>query len=142
VHVSAWRSDFDVVQILLNANADINARNSIGQTPLIKFGLYLAQVCSKRVERFEVHPRQRAIQMLIEGGADLNAVDKFGKTALHTAAMARKYGPRPLIWDVMKLLLDAGVEHQADAKGVTPMKILMDIEAEELILPLTEYLKG
>lgn len=140
MHIAAWRSDVDVVRVLLNASAEINARNSKGQTPLIKFALYLAQVCSTPVHGPEIHPRQRVIQMLIDGGADVNAVDKQGGTALHAAATTRKYGPRPLILDVMKLLVDAGAEVGAtDAEGATALDILVGLQAQELIEPFVQY---
>jgi ankyrin repeat protein len=73
LHRAAYLGLTDKVRLLLKNKADVSRRAQRGETPL----LYAA--------RPEGHPE--TVQALIEGGADVNAADNFGITALQGAAM-------------------------------------------------------
>ena len=85
--ISASRSkNPDLIHILLNAGADVNAKSKSGNTALM-----MAARCGC----------VDVVKLLLEAGADVNAKDDKGGTALMDAAWSS--GP-----DVVKLLLDAG----------------------------------
>ena len=71
LHCATWKGQQAVVALLLEAGADVNARNENehwGTTPL----------------HAAAHANQAAIaQLLIDKGADLNAKDLEGRTPMH-----------------------------------------------------------
>lgn len=71
LHCATWKGHQEIVALLLEAGADVNAQNSNepwGTTPL----------------HAAAHANQAAIaQLLIEHGADVNAWDMNGKSPLH-----------------------------------------------------------
>jgi ankyrin repeat protein len=74
LHWAAWKGHAEIVQILLDAGADMQAKNENGHwgnTPL----------------HAAAHGNQAAAaRVLIASGADVNAKDSFGQTPLaHTA---------------------------------------------------------
>ena len=62
------------IDLLLKAGADVNVRNSIGETPL-----FLAS-------RNRYSSSEHALRLLINAGADVNAIDRDRNTVLHFAA--------------------------------------------------------
>lgn len=89
LHCATWKGQTEVVALLLEAGADVNAHNSNehwGTTPL----------------HAAAHSNQAAIaQMLIDHGADLNAKDMTGQPPMHhttfhkakaVAKVLEKYG--------------------------------------------------
>src|ERR1700736_5616655 len=71
LHCATWKGHPEIVALLLEAGADVNAKNSNehwGTTPL----------------HAAAHANQAAIaQMLIDHGADVNAKDMTGQTPMH-----------------------------------------------------------
>ena len=71
LHCAVWKGHKEVVKLLLEARADVNAQNTNdhwGTTPL----------------HAAAHANQAVIaELLIEHGADLNALDLNGKTPMH-----------------------------------------------------------
>ena len=75
----------EIVQLLLEKGADVNARNTAGWTPL----LHAAQFSSSEI-----------VELLIEKGADVNARGTLGMTPLSVCSHDA----------VKQLLIDAGAK--------------------------------
>lgn len=97
---TAWeravtRGDVEGVQELLQAGADLNARNRYGQTALM----------------LAAHRGHRAIvQLLLERGPDLNVTAKYGLSALMLAVIAGHV-------DIARLLARAGADLSLRGSG-------------------------
>ena len=79
----------EIIKLLLNAGADVNARNEDLMTPL------MASVSNKNAE---------VVSLMIKAGADINAQDKYEDSALHYASVD---AVNPTVIDV---LLNAGAD--------------------------------
>jgi len=88
--------------MLIKAGADVNHKNRLGETPLMKAaGKGREDICA----------------ILIAAGADINHADRMGSTALHAAA---KYG----YWKVVALLLKKGAKPNVkNRRGATPLSL-------------------
>lgn len=99
--------DAEKAKLLLDAGADVNEKMSDGSNPLIyttsRSFLFVKEADEKRTRIPSL------VQVLLEGGADVNAVDKNGETALMGEMHHRRAG-------VIKLLLDAGANVNAKNK--------------------------
>jgi hypothetical protein len=60
-----------VVELLINAGAHLGARNSEGRTPLVKFALYMDNMCKIATS----DPRLEVLKMVLERDDDIHAVD-------------------------------------------------------------------
>jgi ankyrin repeat protein len=91
----------EIIKILLETGADINARNPLWtSTPL------MAAASGGHA---------KAVQFLIDYGADLEAKDSLGRTCLFTAVEFRYR-------EIVQVLLDAGANaNVSDDWGVTPI---------------------
>jgi ankyrin repeat protein len=88
------------VKALLEAGADVNATDELGECPL-----HIAAV----------RGYLQAVSMLIDKGADVNAGDVRGLTPLHAAAWSGNN-------EIVALLIDKGADINArDEDGVTPL---------------------
>ena len=79
--------EYQIVKLLLDAGADIDIRDGLGNTPLTK-------ACEKGYID--------AVKLLIEYGADVNYADKKGKKPLYYAINISKKN------EIIKLLVDEG----------------------------------
>lgn len=74
-----------------------------------------------------VHGAEYAIPMLLQQGADVNAIDDQGRTPLHLAA---EYGSR----EAVRLLLSHGATITSDNNGSTPLHKAGSVETAVLLL--------
>jgi len=82
-----------IVSLLIDAGADVNARDAQDDTPLI----WLAEVPNEPPDQIEI------AKLLLDAGADVNARGDYNRTALSVAKQTKK----TLLADV---LLDAGAD--------------------------------
>jgi ankyrin repeat protein len=91
----------EIVRLLIEAGASVNARNASDETPL-------HQAAGRRCSEY--------VALLLESGADPNARDRFGQTPLFLSD-----ADQPTI----RLLLAAGADVNArDADGQTPLLVI------------------
>jgi uncharacterized protein len=113
---AADRSDVPLMRLLVELGADPLLPNANNTTPLmVAAGLETTEPLEEAGEEPEA---VEAVQMLLDLGADVNAVDNNGDTAMHGAA----YNNYPL---VVKLLADNGADPQVwsrpNKQGITPL---------------------
>lgn len=101
--LAADRSDVTLMRLLLELGADPLLPNDNNTTPLMAAaGLGTTEPLEEAGEEPEA---LEAVKMLLDLGADINAVDNDGDTAMHGAA----YGAYPT---VVKLLAERGADPQ------------------------------
>jgi uncharacterized protein len=115
---AADRSDVPLMRLLLELGADPLLPNFTRTTPLMAAaGLGTTEPLEEAGEEAEA---VEAVKMILDLGADINAVDDNGDTAMHGAA----YGNYPL---VVQLLADRGADPQVwkerNKFGRTPLFI-------------------
>jgi ankyrin repeat protein len=102
LHLAAAFADRETVLLLLDAGADVG---QFSQTPMRNQALHAVLALSKNVE---------TARLLIDHGADVNAVQTAGYHPLHQAAVAGRE-------DLVRLLLEAGADRTARCdRGKTP----------------------
>ena len=115
----------DVLNVLIKYGADVNAKDDSGNTPLlwtswwtVCFGIHPSQIRALSPEDNPLPQIRKRVKILLSAGADVNAKDKGGQTALMYAAKAFNGGDVELI----KILIDAGANINArDISGYTPL---------------------
>jgi ankyrin repeat protein len=96
----------DIMEWLLNHEADVNTQGHNGYTPL---------------QSAAAEGQIQAFQMLIEHNADIHIQNTFGMTPLHAAAARDECG-RDHIVNIMQVLLDHGADPSArDNDNSTPL---------------------
>ena len=87
----------EVVKILIDAGADVNARNDYGATAL---------------HLYEWNANLEKMKLLIQAGADVNARDIYGRTPLYNTRIAEQ----------IQLLIDSGADVNAtDYEGYSAL---------------------
>jgi len=133
LHFAAAYGDLAGANLLIDAGAEVDARNAASQTAFLKAvaggdesvaELLLdngAEIESRNADgRTPLHVASQMgwsdmVIFLLEKGADVHAEGRSGETPLHLAAAERDV-------DVMKLLVAAGADAcRADGNGATPL---------------------
>ena len=87
VEGAASRASAEILRVLLAAGADPRLTTDDGTTPLmVAAGLGRSTYTPRELRGVRSPGAERAVQVLIEAGADVNAVNEAGFTALHGAA--------------------------------------------------------
>ena len=112
----------DTVQLLLVHGVSVDARNALGRTALGAYCTYMkAEYDNERNAKKPVLP---LVPLLVEFGADINAVDNDGNTPL-MIYIARG---RDLCTEVAQVLLDSGADVTVEnRRGKTVSDILQGI---------------
>lgn len=107
----------DIVQLLLERGADVNAKNDNGTTPLL-LATPIQSWAKFRAQKYGEDLAAAAdlffviVQLLLEHGADVNAYDNDGTTPLHVVDFV----------GIAQLLLERGADVNAeDNDGETPL---------------------
>ena len=111
LHLASYQGQLQLVRILVDRGANINAKDNLDQTPLHR--VLAAEDCPSE-DCFSV------AQLLIEHGADVNAQNVCGETPLHLV---------PRFWDLnlVRTLIDRGANVNAeDDQGRTPLHRVLE----------------
>ena len=115
LHEAAGRCGLSIVKLLIDAGAEVGARDADGMTPLHE-AVAPSRVGSGPYAIWRAGDPE-VVTFLVEHGADPKAQARTGWTPLHAAAQARDGGA-----GVVTLLLDRGAAVDArDALGWTPL---------------------
>ncbi|NP_001083567.1 uncharacterized protein LOC398995 [Xenopus laevis] len=102
IHIAVLRNQPEMVEVLVQSGADINKRDRIHESSPL-------DLASEEPERLP------CLQRLLELGADVNAADKNGKTAL-LHALASSDGVQIHNIENIRLLLEGGADVKATTK--------------------------
>jgi hypothetical protein len=122
LHPAAGHGNFEVVRKLIAYNADINARDVYGATPLLDLleGRYFQG--------------GSILRLLLEHGADINARKKGGESLLHCASS------RGAALEVVRLLLEHGADVEGkDDDGKTALQIAVENGHDDIMKLLREH---
>lgn len=132
-------NDVEIAQALIGAGADVNAKDSIKDTPYLYAGaegrdeILKSILASGRANLMDTnryggtalipaadkgHPS--TVRILIEAGVDIDHVNNLGWTALMEAVILGDGGP--VYQEIVGILVDAGASQIADRDGVTPLE--------------------
>ena len=134
LHLATWNKHLEIVQVLLEHNADIHAQNNGGEV-----ALHLA-ACD---HRSDYQLNIDILQLLFNHGADVNARDNWGSTPLHHSSyrsgvdVTDSSGKGSV--EGTCLLLEHGARMDAENnKGETPFQVALREGHHEMI----EFLWG
>ena len=138
LHLASLGKEASVCELLVAHGADVTAVNKKGETPLkLAVAAGYSNTCYPLITKDSVnvgdHDGNRplhfaagsddivTVQLLVDGGADTNAVNKHGQTPLHTAAGGKRDCP-----ELCVLLIGKGAEVNAvDGNGNTSFQVAL-----------------
>jgi ankyrin repeat protein len=139
VHLLPFRCEDGAIAEFLEAGADLRLINAKGETPLITFASKLTDKVPNRFHKWSdkvPNSRMLGIKLLVEAGADVNAVDTNKRTALHALSFCETRYPKDSgrVRDTAKILIGAGIAVYAkDCNGRTALDIFSENKEKETI---------
>ena len=112
LHIAAAAYQTEIARALINAGADVHARNRFGDEPL-----HAAAVGCPGSSRWDPPAQAATIMCLVESGADPNTADKRGVTPLHRAVRTR-------CAEAVKTLLKLGADPSRKNKSESTAMVL------------------
>ncbi|KAF3164646.1 hypothetical protein TWF751_009541 [Orbilia oligospora] len=151
LHSALGKGNLDILKLVLNSGADINARSEKGEATLhiatkrgdnhiveylLKHGAVVGVVALNghtALHEAAIHNRFEIARMLLDRGADIHALDALGKTPLYCAA---EYGRL----EVLKVLVEAGADGDAIiASGETALYVASSKGYESIVQTLLQH---
>lgn len=136
--IATQADNIEIARVLVEAGADVNARDGIRDTPFLYAGaegrdailqLILATGKAKLGDTNRYggtalipaahHGHPTTVKILLEAGLDVDHVNNLGWTALLEAVILGDGGP--VYQEIVGLLVDAGARQIPDRDGVTPL---------------------
>lgn len=156
LHLAVFHRKDEIVELLLEINADVHARSRWGETPLhvhiarrgsigvLQLLLDYKADANVRTRHGETafycairsFAKRDVLQLLLDHEADINACDKHGVTALHCALRRRGYAHNS---GLFRFLLENNADANArDESGKTPLhyalRYLSDLEVLQCLI--------
>ena len=129
LHSTVSYGDLEMIQVLLDYKADVNARDLSSWTPMH----YLSQGFLHPAWLRDAPQLSDAARLLLERGVDPNARTNDGSTPLHKAVQCRTV-------DIVRMLLEHGANVGAeDDGGKTPLQIASARGYDEIVKLLSEH---
>ncbi|KLP20609.1 endocytosis ankyrin repeat protein Nuc-2 [Fusarium fujikuroi] len=142
IHVAVGNNNFEGLEQLIAAKADINRQTPAGYTPLMTAASYEIDTmlqkllehreCQKRIGQGNIqgltalHFAAKSgslacVRLLLEAGAPASKTDEYGRTPMHYLAWVKQEHQQE-IYEMIKFLQDYGADIEAkDPNGITPV---------------------
>lgn len=126
LHHAVKNNEITFVRFLIDAGADVDAKDNNGNTPLNMFPVF-------DIDGDNIGNYFDTLVLLISRGADINNKNRFGKTILHTASEQNKI-------DFVESLLQEGANiNVADNDGDTPLHYAVNGRHEMMVEFLLQH---
>ena len=118
IHAAAGAGDVEVLKALIAEDADVNARDNSGNTPIM-WAVTRSVNVKHKTHKDQDAGRIECIRELVKAGADINAQTILGWTALHWAYFVNP-NMAPFSRELVKLGADLNRQNRA---GETPLHV-------------------
>nr|RBQ92696.1 hypothetical protein FVER53263_04475 [Fusarium verticillioides] len=141
IHVAVRSNNFEGLEQLMAAKADVNRQTSLGHTPLMTAASYKNDTmlqrllehseCRKRIDQGSIHGvtalhlavesgSLACVRLLLDAGAPATKTDEYGRTPM--SALEGVNQDQQEAYDTIKLLQDYGADIESkDNFGLTPI---------------------